>query len=134
MLLSAAMLTACAATPQRNCARGEQRVVSDLVYFGTAKASGAVTQQEWDDFLRVEVTPRFAQGFTVWTANGQWRAADGSILREASYVLSVIHPDDDVSDTSIDIIRAHYRARFAQESTLRVRHAACASFQESEVD
>lgn len=130
----AAMLTACAATAQRSCAPGEQRVVNDLVYFGTAKPAGVVTAEEWDDFLRVEVTPRFPQGFTVWSANGQWRAADGSILREASYVLNVVHADDKAGDASIDVIRAHYRVRFAQESTLRVRHAACASFQETETD
>lgn len=129
MLGVAAMLAGCATTTtQQTCALGEQRVVSDLVYFGTARPSGAVTLEEWDDFLRVEVTPRFPQGFTVWRANGQWRTAEGAIQREASYVLSITHPDDDASDVAIGEIRARYRVRFEQESTLRVRHTACASF------
>jgi hypothetical protein len=128
LLALISMLPACASPPGAMCATGETRVVSDLVYFGTGRARGAVTQQEWDDFLRAEVTPRFAQGFSVWQASGQWRAADGSITREASYVLSVVHPDDDASDHAIGDIRARYRVRFEQESTLRVRHAACASF------
>jgi hypothetical protein len=128
MLVIAAMLPACATPLPERCATGEQRVVSDLVYFGTGRAKGVVTQAEWDDFLRVEVTPRFAQGFSVWQASGQWRAADGSIVREASYVLSLVHPDDAASDTAIGEVRERYRIRFEQESTMRVRQAACVSF------
>lgn len=124
----AALLSACAMTAQQTCAPGEQRVVSDLVYFGTARSSGTVTLEEWDDFLRVEVTPRFPLGFTVWRASGQWRTEDGAIVREASYVLSIAHPDDEASNAAISAIRARYRTRFEQESTLRVRHIACASF------
>lgn len=110
------------------CRTGEQRVVSDVVYFGTGRAKGDVTQTEWDDFLRVEVTPRFPQGFSVWRASGQWRAADGSVVREASYVLQVAHPDDEASDRAIGDIRERYRTRFEQESTMRLRQRACASF------
>lgn len=110
------------------CRTGEQRVVSDAVYFGTGRAKGDVTQTEWDDFLRVEVTPRFPQGFSVWRASGQWRAADGSIVREASYVLQFAHPDDEASDHAIGDIRERYRTRFEQESTMRLRQRACASF------
>lgn len=64
MLFVAVMLPACITTPAppaSACATGEQRVVSDLVYFGAGRAKGAVTQGEWDDFLRDEVTPRFPQ-------------------------------------------------------------------------
>ncbi|SAK93016.1 DUF3574 domain-containing protein [Caballeronia ptereochthonis] len=128
MVCLSVMLSACAATAKQACAPGEQRIVSDMVYFGTARPTGTVAPEEWDDFLRTEVTPRFAQGFTVWRANGQWRTADGSIVREASYVLSLVHPDDEASDAAVGAIRERYRARFEQESTLRVRHAACASF------
>ena len=121
------MLPACATTTMQ-CAPGEQWIVNDLVYFGTARPAGTVTANEWDDFLRAEVTPRFPQGFTVWRASGQWRAADGSVVRESSYVLSLAHPDDEASDAAVGVIRQRYRARFEQESTLRVRHGACASF------
>lgn len=131
MLFVAVMLPACITTPAppaSACATGEQRVVSDLVYFGAGRAKGAVTQGEWDDFLRDEVTPRFPQGFSVWQARGQWRAGDGAIMREPSWVLSVVHPDDEASDTAIGELRERYRVRFEQESTMRVRQAACASF------
>ncbi|WP_321793672.1 DUF3574 domain-containing protein [Caballeronia sp. J97] len=128
MLTLATTLSACATSATQTCATGEQRVVYDLVYFGTAKPRDSVTPDEFDDFLRAEVTPRFPQGFTTWRANGQWRAADGSMVRESTWVLNLAHPDDEASDKAIGEIREHYRVRFEQESTLRVRHAACASF------
>ncbi|CAL8476292.1 MULTISPECIES: DUF3574 domain-containing protein [Caballeronia] len=128
LLMLAPLLSSCTTLIHETCATGEQRVVNDLVYFGTAKPVDFVTPAEFDDFLRTEVTPRFPQGFTTWRASGQWRAADGSMVHEPTWVLSLAHPDDAASDKAIGEIREHYRARFEQESTLRVRHTACASF------
>ncbi|SPB13214.1 hypothetical protein NOV72_00511 [Caballeronia novacaledonica] len=124
----ATLLSACTTLTTETCAKGEERVVNDLIYFGTAKPADFVTPAEFDDFLRTEVTPRFPQGFTTWRARGQWRAADGSTVREPTWVLSLAHPDDEASDRAIGELREHYRQRFEQESTLRVRHTACASF------
>ncbi|KXU86077.1 hypothetical protein CR51_38020 [Caballeronia megalochromosomata] len=128
LLALATILSACATPARETCATGEMRVVNDLIYFGTAKPSDFVTPEEFDDFLRAEVTPRFPQGFTTWGASGQWRAANGSIVHEPTWVLSLAHLDDEASDKAIGEIREHYRVRFEQESTLRVRHTACASF------
>ncbi|BCQ25393.1 DUF3574 domain-containing protein [Caballeronia sp. NK8] len=128
LLALAAIVPACATPAKETCAPGEQRVVDERLYFGTGRAKGDVTREEWDDFLRVEVTKRFAQGFTVWQAYGQWRTADGAIVREATYVLNLVHPDDQTSETAVGDIRERYRTRFDQESTMRVRHAVCASF------
>ncbi|WP_250515090.1 DUF3574 domain-containing protein [Caballeronia sp. INDeC2] len=128
LLTLTTILSACTTLSHEKCAPGEQRVESDLIYFGTAKPKDFVSPQEFDDFLRTEVTPRFPQGITTWRANGQWRAADGSMVHEPTWVLSLAHPDDEASDKAIGEIREHYRVRFEQESTLRVRHMACASF------
>ncbi|MDR5747330.1 DUF3574 domain-containing protein [Caballeronia sp. LZ029] len=128
LLMLAPLVSSCTTLINETCATGEQRVVNDLIYFGTAKPVDFVTPAEFDDFLRTEVTPRFPQGFTTWRASGQWRAADGSMVHEPTWVLSLAHPDDEASDKAIGEIREHYRARFEQESTLRVRHTACASF------
>src|SRR5262245_9277744 len=74
----AAVLAGCATAPTPACRPGEHSTVSDLLYFGMAKPTGGVvTQEEWDDFLRVTVTPRFPEGLTAWPASGQWRGADG---------------------------------------------------------
>ena len=57
------------------------------LYFGLARPKGAVTELEWQLFLRDEVTRRFPDGLTVWEAEGQWQTAAGSIDHEQSKVL-----------------------------------------------
>lgn len=114
--------------PEPACRPGEARSIHDLMYFGTSRASGIVSAEEWSAFLRTSVTPRFPSGLTVWEASGQWRDADGAMVREGSYVLSVVHPDDQTSEAAVRAIGAEYKARFAQEAVLRVRSVACASF------
>jgi hypothetical protein len=98
------------------------------LYFGTGMRKGVVTTEERAKFLEVTVTSRFPQGLTVWQALGQWRGADGSIVRELTDVLQIIHPDDALSETSVAEIVAAYKAAFQQEAVLRVRDSICVSF------
>jgi hypothetical protein len=130
-LTSAAMslaLAACVSPQHLSCRPGEQLEVQDTLYFGTAWARGPVTAQEWAKFLQLSVTPRFPQGFTVSQATGQWRGADGTIVQESTYVLSVIHPDGAPSEAAIAEIVASYKTAFEQESVLRSRTETCATF------
>lgn len=103
-------------------------MINEWMYFGMAKpAGGVVTAEEWDDFLRTFVTPRFPSGLSAWPASGQWRGADGRVVREDSRVLNVLHPADAPSELAIRAIVAEYEKRFAQEAILRVRSDACAT-------
>jgi hypothetical protein len=127
-LIGAVLCAGCAAMLQPACAPGEQQSVQEMLYFGTARPHGTVSADEWAAFLRDTVTPRFPEGFTVWRAQGQWRTADGSITREDSFVLNVVHPRSDAAEQAIRAIVAGYKSRFAQESVLRVRANACVAF------
>jgi hypothetical protein len=118
----------CAAVRETACAPGQERSVNDVIYFGTAKSVGAVTPGEWTEFLRTSVTPRFPQGLTVWQASGQWKGADDAIVHEGSFVLSLVHPDDEPSETAVRAITTEYKSRFDQESVLRIKSQACVSF------
>lgn len=119
----------CAAVSAPACATGEQPAISELMYFGTAKPGGVVvSESEWNAFVQASVAPRFAQGFSVWQASGQWRGADGGVVRETSYVLSVVHGADARSDAAARAIASEYKARFRQEAVLRVRSQVCVSF------
>ena len=128
-LACAALCTGCASIHESGCRIGEDASINDLLYFGTARQDAtAVTAEEWKEFLTSSVTPRFPQGLTVWQASGQWKGADGSAVREPSFVLDLVHPDDQRSEDSIRAIVAEYKSRFHQEAVLRVRNRACASF------
>ena len=125
---SPTLASASASPPAMRCAAGEQAFVGDLLYFGTTTPGGIVSADDWADFLRTSVTPRFPQGLSVWPAAGQWLGKDGKIARESSFVLNVVHADDDAAEHAIQAIRQDYETRFAQEAVLRVKSAACVSF------
>lgn len=127
-LVFALSLSACTTLRGLDCKGGEQFAIQDVLYFGTGKPNGVVTTEEWTDFLRTEVTPRFPQGLTVHEASGQWRGADGVIVREATHVLQLVHPDDSSSDKRVAELIASYKSKFQQEAVLRVRASACVSF------
>jgi hypothetical protein len=132
-ILLAVALAGCAAVPQSplaasQCATGETSAVNDLLYFGTAKPGGTVSLNEWSDFLWTVVTPRFPKGFTAWQAYGQWKPDKGEIQRETSYVVNIVHSDSDAAENDVRAVIAEYKARFKQESVLRVHSPACVSF------
>ena len=120
--------SACSSLADPRCAANEQSVVQDSLYFGTGRgAASAVTAEEWARFLEATVTPRFPQGLTVSLASGQWRGVDGSIVRESTYVLHLMHANDAQSEASVAAIVATYKTQFQQEAVLRVRAKACIS-------
>jgi hypothetical protein len=123
------LLTAgCASMQTIQCAQHEQLSVNDLIYFGATKPDGIVTKEQWAEFLKKSVTPRFPQGLTVWQASGQWRDASGKIMQEGSFILNIVHPDDKSSDEAVRSIIREYKAQFNQDAVLRTRSPVCASF------
>ncbi len=102
--------------------------MSDTLYFGTVMPGGTVSEEQWLDFLKSAVTPRFPAGFTAWKASGQWKAPDGTIVREPSHVLSVLHTDDERGNAGAIAVMTEYKSRFHQQAVLRVRSHACISF------
>ena len=131
IVVLALALDGCASMYQHVCGPGEDVALQDTLYLGAAKPVGVVTPEEWAEFLKDTVTPRFPQGFTVWQASGQWRGYDGVIVREPSYVLSKVHPNDAPSEKAVLEIIAAYKSRFQQEAVLRVKTNACISFSRS---
>jgi hypothetical protein len=119
----------CASELGSKCGPGQDASISELLYFGRATPNGpTVTAEEWTEFLAASVTPRFPRGITVWQAAGQWKGTDGSVIREPSFVLNLVHPDSQSSEDAIRAVVADYKARFNQEAVLRVKSYACASF------
>lgn len=109
------------------CSGDGQLAVQELLYFGTETPSGSVTPEAWAQFLSETVTPRFPEGLSTWQASGQWRSASGKIMREPSYVLSLVHPEDARLNEAVQEIIAFYKTRFRQEAVLRVRVTTCTS-------
>jgi hypothetical protein len=101
-----------------DCGVSSTPQVRTTLYFGLARPKGAVTELEWQLFLRDEVTRRFPDGLTVWGAEGQWRTPAGSIDHEQSKVLLLVHPDTAAARQSVQAVIDAYRTSFEQQSVL----------------
>ena len=86
-----------------------------------------ITIETADISLAGRILANFPEGLTAWPASGQWRGADGQVVREDSHVLQLLHPPDAASEQSIRAIVSEYKTRFAQEAVLRVRSRSCMS-------
>ena len=129
VLTVAAMLAAAACAPAIQSS-GLQSIVTERLYFGRNVAQTVgVTDSAWAVFVTDVVSARLPDGFTFWTATGEWRGADGRSTHEPSFVLEVVHPARSAaSEAAIIAIIAEYKRRFRQESVLRVVSNGRASY------
>ena len=112
-----------------SCRAGATGMARLELLFGLGRRDGnAISEADWMAFLDAEVTPRFPAGLTVLAGYGQWRGESGALARETSRVLLVWYRPAADSDGKIEAIRAAYKARFEQESVMRVDGGSCVSF------
>jgi hypothetical protein len=109
-------------TPQGQRRSSTLAFVRTQLFFGTAKPVGAVTEEQFHEFLDEVVTPLFPDGLTVIKAAGQFKGADGVTIKENSFVLVLLYPLDEqkAGSQNIDLIRREYVRQHHQESVLRV--------------
>ena len=125
------VLAACASAPKAPlaCAAGQSRATTAEMVFGRDVGHDlGVSEADWRAFLDEEITPRFPDGLSVADVQGQWKASDGTIVREPSKVLYLVldgGPDD---PAKIAHIRDAYKARFHQDSVLLITNQACVAF------
>jgi hypothetical protein len=112
---------------------GVQPFFRTELYFGSNKPDGSVvTPEEFQRFIDAEVTPRFPDGLTMITGQGQFRGSNGTVQKERSVLLILLYPTQTgrASGQKIEQIRTAYERAFQQESVLRADEpqAECVSF------
>ena len=91
------------------------------LYFGASRANGPdVSQTDWQSFVDDVITPRFPDGLTILEGNGQWRMKDGSLAKEKSRIVILVHSNSAQDRKKLDEIREAYKSRFAQEAVLEI--------------
>ncbi len=86
-------------------------------------------ETRWSRFLDSEVTPRFADGFSVIDAYGQWLARGASQPeRLRSKIIVILHEDTPARAADIEAIRAAYKRLTGEQSVLRASQAVDVSF------
>lgn len=98
---------------------------STMLFFGTAIRTsghtGHVSGNEWKGFVESAIVPRLPDGFTILEGQGGYRsAATGLAVHENTYVLMVAHHDEAQVSARLNDIIEDYKARFRQESVLRL--------------
>ena len=101
----------------------------ERLYFGRNIGDTAtVSDSAWAGFVRSVLTPAFPEGATVWDAAGQWRAPNGELVRERSFVVELVHLVTPDVEARVQQVMTDYKKRFAQESVLRLVTNAWAGF------
>jgi hypothetical protein len=106
-----------------NARKGAVAFVRTELFFGTAKSDGtAVTEEDFKEFVDQVIARRFPDGLTVISGNGQFKTADGTTIKEQSFIVILLYPAETQkqSSRSINTIRQLYLNMHDQESVLRV--------------
>ena len=120
------LLAACATFGRQD---GLRDAHLERLYFGRNIGDTAVvTDSAWATFVHEVITPAFPEGATVWDAAGQWRAPDGTVVRERSFVVELLHLVTPDVERRVTQVMAEYKRRFAQQSLLRMVTKVRATF------
>jgi len=98
------------------------------LYFGLSKPNGVVTEEEFQNFINTEVTPRFPNGLTLLSGKGQFRETTGILTKEGTKLLILLYIFNYESSIAVEQIRETYKKTFQQESVMRVDEQSCVSF------
>jgi hypothetical protein len=113
---------------EETCASDAPMVRTEL-FFGLDRfEEPPVTEAEWQEFVDAEVTPRFSEGLTMLSSDGQYLAESGEQIHEDSKIVILLHDGSPAASADVDAIRQAYLERFDQESVLRVDSDACVGF------
>lgn len=106
----------------------EPKTTADLFFGRNIGATLGVSDADWARFVDEEITPRFPAGLSVSDIAGQWRGADGVVVREPSKAVMVVLSGEEGEYARLEAIRDAYRKRFRQEAVMLVQRQACVGF------
>jgi c-di-GMP-related signal transduction protein len=107
----------------------KQLLTKNELYFGLSKPAGLkISEIEWQQFVNTVITPRFKEGLTVIDANGQYLNNAGTLTREKTKVVILIHDNNPTKNKMIQEVILSYKQKFQQESVLQVTSDVKVSF------
>ena len=109
-----------------DCGVASKAQLRTTLYFGLQRPTGAVSELEWQLFLRDVVINQFPDGLTVWDAEGTWRSQAGKLDHERAKVLLLVHLDTEEARRGVQSVIELYRKTFEQESVLWETARVCA--------
>lgn len=97
--------------------------------FGLTTDSGCMelSQAQWQEFVDMEIIPRFPDGFTVYHAQGFWRSGNET-TSEPSRIVTIVAPDNAETRNKLNAVADAYMRQFSQESVLQIRTSSRIEF------
>lgn len=90
------------------------------VYFGMdMPAGGTVSEAQFAQFVQDVVTKEFPEGLTAFDAYGQMEHADGSIERQPTKALLLVHEKSSAGSEAVGRIIESYRSSFGAPQVMR---------------
>lgn len=116
---------ASAASANPSAPAAASRWVKTELYCGGRLANGSLISPEaWQAFLAEVITPAFPDGLTVLQARGQMKDSSGTIRRQPTWVVVIVHPTGAASEQRLQAVIAGFRSRFRGAELMRVDIAA----------
>lgn len=106
--------------------------VQTMIYFGMDIPSGGViSDAQFDEFLKETVTKEFPMGLTAYPAYGQMRNADGSIERQKTEVVVLVHEQTEANLEAVRKVVDAYRSEFGKPQVMQTTSAVDVAFFQS---
>ena len=102
------------------------------IYFGMDIPSGGVlSDAQFYEFRKETVTKEFPMGLTAYPAYGQMRNADGSIERQKTEVVVLVHEQTEANLEAVRKIVDAYRAEFGKPQVMQTTRTVDVAFFQS---
>ena len=104
-------------------------MIQTTLYFGRDYPEGQVSNSQWNRFVDEVLGWYFGEGYTVLDGQGGWRSpATGKQVREKCKIVILLRADSEAKELAVEAVRDAYRARFDQESVMRVDQPVTVKF------
>lgn len=105
------------------------------LYFGLdVPGGGVISDAQFGTFLETTVTKEFPQGLTAYKAYGQMQHKNGTLEKQTTEVVLIVHPKSDASAAAIDKVITDYRSEFAGPQVMRTTGSVDVEFFQSASD
>lgn len=111
LLLTPVLLSGCSSSGKAEEAKPEW--VQTALYFGREMPGGStVSEEDLAKFLSEVVTKEFPKGLTAYDAYGQMARDDGTIVKQSTKVVLLVHENNSANTAAVKRITDGYRSRF----------------------
>lgn len=114
------LLAGCGDTKEKSTNESKTTWVQTVIYFGRdIPGGGVVSDEQFATFLADVVTKEFPAGLTAYDAYGQMQKDDGSIEKQSTKVVLLVHEKTGANSAAVKKIIDAYRSSFGTPQVMR---------------